>query len=137
MEKPILSILVIIFTAVIILSVEYRKKIAAWLVTLYAKWLFDSARRKADKRYEVQRTMIYVAHDLFNENVLTTYDKRLFKSIKHNSGSAMDLMTLQSLKHGCYYHTPDRAGNQAMTPEDAERRRRYFIRERLEKAKLL
>ncbi len=114
-----------------------RKGVARWFVTLYAKYLFDRAKREADQRYEQQRTMIYVAHDLFNENVLTTYDRHLFRSIKHNSGSAMDLMTLQSLKWGCYYHTPDKAGNQAMSKKDIEIRRKFFIRERLQKANLL
>lgn len=113
------------------------KKLAISVVTIYANYLYKKAVRMADERYEKEHTMIYVASKTFHPDYLTTYDKRRFKMEKSVFGYHARLLTLETLKNGCYYHTPDKAGNQKMSEREKERRRQYFIRERLQKAKLI
>lgn len=112
------------------------KKLAALCVTAYANLLFKTAMKKADRLYRENHQMYYVASQVFRPNVLTIYDRKKFKIEKVVLGFAARITTLQTLKNGCYYHTPDKAGNQAMTAHDIEVRRRYFVRERLSLAKL-
>ena len=113
------------------------RKLAAIVVTYYANHIYKKAVEAAEKRHEREHTMIYVASQTFHPDHLTTYDKRRFKAEKAVYGHYARLLTLQSLKNGCYYHTPDRAGNQAMTPEEKETRRLHFVKERLRLAKLI
>lgn len=114
-----------------------RLRLARYFVRLWAVYNFNAAMRRADARHEREHTMIYVCEQPFNHNVLTSYNRARFKREKKAWGWSGTLLTLQSMKYGCYYHTPDRAGNQAMTKEDIEMRRNYFISERLQAAKLL
>lgn len=113
------------------------RKLAIVVVTIYANYIYKKAVKMADKRYEKEKTMIYVASKTFRPDYLTTYDRRRFKAEKQIYGFHARLLTLQTLKNGCYYHTPDTAGNQQMTAHDKEARRRFFVQERLEKAKLI
>ena len=112
------------------------KKLAAMVVTIYANHIYKKAVGIADRRYARERTMIYVASEAFHPDRLTTYDRRRFKIEKRVYGFHARLLTLQTLKNGCYYHTPDSAGNQAMSPAEKERRRLFFVAERLGKARL-
>lgn len=113
-----------------------RRKMARRVVTRYAKREFRAAMRRADERYKNEHTMIYVCSKPFQPDVLTTYDRIRFKREKHVWGWHATLLTLQSLKYGCYYHTPDKAGNQKMTQKEIDIRLRYFINERLQLAGL-
>lgn len=113
------------------------RPLAVFFVTAWARKTWKEAVRKADERYKKEHTMIYVASQPFEPNTLTTYSGRRFKIEKRVFGYHARTLSLQTLKNGCYYHTPDTAGNQAMTPEEIERRRQFFIRERLEKARLV
>ena len=113
------------------------KKLAIVVVTIYANYIYKKAVRMADERYAKEHTMIYVASKTFRPDYLTTYDRRRFKAEKQVFGYSARLLTLQTLKNGCYYHTPDTAGNQKMSKHDIEARRRYFVQERLKKAKLI
>lgn len=114
-----------------------RRRWARLIVTRYAKREFKAAMERADKRYKHEHTMIYVCSKPFQPDILTTYDRQRFKREKQVWGWAATLLTLQSLKFGCYYHTPDKAGNQKMTQKEIDIRLKYFIRERLHAAKLL
>lgn len=113
------------------------RKLAAMVVTIYANYLYKKAVRIADRRYAREHQMIYVASKNFQPDYLTTYDKARFKTEKKVFGFHARILTLQTLKNGCYYHTPDRAGNQKMSEREKERRRLFFVRERLYKAKLI
>lgn len=113
------------------------KKLAAVVVTAYARYLYRNAKDKADRMYSRNPQMYYVASQVFHPNTLTIYDRARFKAEKHAFGRAAELTTLIQLKNGCYYHTPDKAGNQAMTKHEMEVARRFFIKERLYKAKLI
>lgn len=113
------------------------RRLAILVVTVWANHIYRTAVAQADARYRREHTMIYVASKNFQPDYLTTYDRNRFKAEKEVFGYAARLLTLQTLKNGCYYHTPDRAGNQAMSERDKEMRRQFFIRERLYKAKLI
>lgn len=112
------------------------KKLAVVVVTFYGNYIYKKAVKAADERHRREHQMIYVASENFRPDVLTTYDRKRFKIEKRVFGYHARLLTLQTLKTGCYYHTPDTAGNQGMSEEEKERRRLFFIRERLEKARL-
>jgi hypothetical protein len=114
-----------------------RRRWARRVVTRYAKREFYAAMRHADERYKHEHTMIYVCSKPFQPDILTTYDRIRFKREKQVWGWNATLLTLQSLKFGCYYHTPDKAGNQRMKQKDIDVRLQYFINERLALAKLL
>lgn len=114
-----------------------RRRLAKAVVTLYAKHLFDTERKKADRRHKKHGIMFYVASRPFNPRELTIYDKKRFKAEKHIFGYHARLLTLQTMKARCFYHTPDRAGNQAMPEKEVQFRRSAFIHDRLKAAKLL
>lgn len=113
-----------------------RRRAARFFVRLWAVYNFNQAMRRADERYRREHTMIYVCEQPFHHNVLTSYNRARFKLEKKAWGWSGVLLTLQSMKYGCYYHTPDKAGNQAMAEEDIRMRRNYFVRERIEAAGL-
>ena len=113
-----------------------RRRWARRVVTRYAKREFHAAMRRADERYKHEHTMIYVCSQPFRPDVLTTYDRRRFKREKKVWGYQGILLTLTTLKVGCYYHTPDKAGNQRMKQKDIDVRLKYFINERLTLANL-
>lgn len=116
---------------------KFFRNLAITVVTLWANYTYKKAVAQADELHKRKHTMIYVASMPFKPDYLTTYDRRRFKVEKHVFGYAARLLTLQTLKNGCYYHTPDKVGNQAMDEKDKEMRRQFFIRERLVKAKLV
>lgn len=113
------------------------RRLAILVVTLWANYTYRKVVEMADREHALKHTMIYVASKNFHPDQLTTYDRYRFKAEKEVFGFHARLLTLQTLKNGCYYHTPDKAGNQAMSEHDKEVRRRFFIAERLRKAKLL
>lgn len=114
-----------------------RKRLAIIIVTAWADYTFDKARRKADERHAEEGWMIYVASQPFRSDRLTTYDRIRFKAHKAVWGFHGRLLTLETLKNGCWYHTADTAGNQAMSEREIERRRKAFIKDRLVAAKLI
>ena len=81
--------------------------------------------------------MIYLASNSFRPDHLVTYTKRQFKTEKRVYGVAARLLTMNTLKSGCYYYTADRRGENGMDEKEKERRRRAFIKERLRLAKLI
>lgn len=113
------------------------KRLAVVIVTAYAHYLFKKAKNNADAMYRKKPQMYYVASQVFKPNTLTIYDRNRFKREKRVFGRSAELLTLNSLKNGCYYHTPDTAGNQTMSEHDIDVARRYFVWERLKMAKLI
>lgn len=116
---------------------RFFRKLAAVVVTFYANRIYNQAVKVADERHEREGIMIYVASQTFNPDRLTTYNRWQFKAEKAAFGYLARRLTLQTLRAGCYYHTPDTAGNQAMSERERERRRLFFVRERLMKAGLI
>lgn len=112
------------------------KKLAALIVTAYSNHIYRTALEKADELHRLNHRMYYVATNTFDSSRLTTYDRAKFKAEKRVYGHYAKLLTMQTLKNGCWYHTPDPVENQKMSDEEKERRRKIFVRRRLIKAKL-
>lgn len=113
------------------------RKPAIIFVTLYAKHIYKTGVAAAELRHEQEGNMIFLAANSFRPDHLVTYDKEQFKSEKRIYGMAARLLTMNTLRSGCYYHTADRYGGNGMTKHDSEVRRKAFIKERLKKAKLI
>ncbi len=114
-----------------------RRNLAVLFVTAWANYIYKTTMRKADERHRREGWMIYVVSEPFRTNRLITYNRAGFKRAKGLWGYHGRLLTLQTLKNECWYHTPDTAGNQAMDKRAIEIRRKAFIRNRLRAAKLI
>lgn len=116
---------------------RFLRKLARYVVTAYANIIYRQAVKNADIRYKQEQKMIYVVEDMFHPGRLTTYDRARFKREKQIIGTPARLMTCNTLKMRSFYHTPDTAGNQAMTRREKETARLAFVRDRLKAAKLV
>lgn len=115
-----------------------RRRAAIIFVTLWAKLAYEEGVRAAEnRRRKSDGEMIYLAKNSFRPDHLVTYDKEQFKIEKRVYGVAARLLTMNTLKTHCYYHTADRFGNNALSSHERETRKKAFIKERLHLAKLL
>lgn len=110
---------------------------AIWLVNIYSNYLFRMGIEAAEARHRAEGSMIYLASQTFHPDRLVTYDKARFKTEKRVFGVAAQLLTMNTLKSQCYYHTADRFGNDGLSADEVERRRKAFLRERLRYAGLI
>ena len=110
---------------------------AILIVTLYAKHIYSQGVDAAERRHTLEGKTIYLATNSFRPDHLVTYSKPQFKLEKKVYGVHARLLTMNTLKRGCYYYTEDRFGNNGMSDRDKETRRRAFVRERLRLAKLI
>lgn len=113
------------------------RKPAILFVTLWARRAYKQGVKNADLRHKHSGNVIYLAANSFHPDRLVTYDKMQFKIEKRVYGYHARLLTMNTLKQGCYYYTPDRYGNNGMSEEEKEIRRRAFIKQRLRMAKLI
>jgi len=107
------------------------RKPAIILVTLWARQAFDQGVAAAEARHAKEKVTIYLAADSFRPDRLVTYSKRQFKAEKRIYGMAARLLTMNTLRSGCYYHTADAWGEFGLDPDEKEIRRAAFVRERL------
>ena len=110
--------------------------VTLWARRTYAKGVAAAEERWRTAKPEYRRT-IYLAADSFRPDHLVTYDKPQFKLEKRVYGVSARLLTMNTLKRGCYYYTADRYGRNAISGKEKEIRRRAFIKERLRMADLL
>ena len=113
------------------------RKPAILLVTLWARRTYRQGVEAAERRHRDTGEMIYLAANSFRPDRLVTYNKAQFKFEKRVYGVAARLLTMNTLRSGCYYHTADSLGGNALTPRDREIRRKAFIKERLRLAGLI
>jgi hypothetical protein len=122
------------------------RKPAIVFVTIWANWAYNEGVRAAEERRIVEMSrgyekgnncMVYLARNSFRPDHLVTYTKRQFKAEKRVYGVAARLLSMNSLKRGCYYHTADRWGADRMTDAEINTRRKAFVKERLRIAKLI
>lgn len=107
------------------------RKPAIIIVTLYAKHVYRQGVQAAEERHRREGCTVYLASNSFRPDHLVTYTKPQFKAEKKVYGTAARLLTMNTLRYGCYYHTADRYGNGALKPAQVEIRKKAFIRERL------
>lgn len=110
---------------------------AILMVTLWARRTYRQGVAAAEARHRKEHLTIYLAADSFHPDRLVTYDKFQFKAEKRVYGVAARLLTMNTLRSGCYYHTADRFGKNGMTHHEKEVRRKAFVRERLRLARLV
>lgn len=113
------------------------RKPAIILVTLYAKHIYEEGVRAAEQRHTKEKKTIYLAAKTFHPDRLVTYSKAQFKMQKRAFGVAARLLTMNTLRTHCYYHTADQWGENGLSDREVEIRRKAFIRERLRLAKLI
>lgn len=113
------------------------RKPAILLVTLYAKYIYRQGVDAAERRHKMEGRTIYLASNSFRPDHLVTYNKPQFKNEKHVYGVRARLLTMNTLRRGCYYYTEDRYGENGMSEREKEIRKKAFIKERLRLAKLI
>lgn len=113
------------------------RKPAIFFVTIYARHIYRQGVDAAERRHAMEGNTIYLAADSFRPDHLVTYNKTQFKIEKHVYGVHARLLTMNTLRRGCYYYTTDRFSANGMTSEEKEIRRRAFVKERLRLAKLI
>lgn len=110
---------------------------AIFLVTIWARRAYNEGVAAAELRHKREHKTIYLAANSFRPDHLVTYDKSQFKIEKKVYGVKARLLTMNTLKQRCYYHTPDGQELNGLSEKEKEIRRRAFIKERLRMAKLI
>ena len=113
------------------------RPIAIWVVTIWANRLWDKGIEMAEARHREERVQVYLASKTFLPQQLTTYTKSQFKVAKRVFGYHARLLTMTTLKRGCYYYTRNTYGMDGIDEKEKELRRQFFIKERLRLAKLI
>lgn len=113
------------------------RPVAVWVVTLWANRLWKQGIAMAEERHRKEGAQVYLASQNFRPDRLTTYTKRQFKVEKKVFGYHARLLTMTTLKRGCYYYTQNKLGTDGISEKDKELRRQFFIKERLQLARLI
>lgn len=102
---------------------------------------YNQGVRLAEERWKntppEHRCTIYLAANSFRPDRLVTYDKTQFKAEKKVFGYHARLLTMNTLRNGCYYYTADKYGNNRIPEDEKEIRRSAFVKERLRIAGLI
>ena len=114
---------------------KFFRKIAGYVVTVYANRIYRKGVKIADKRHEVEKEMIYLASSMLDIRQLITLNRRQFRYMKNRLFIPKHYIC--NLKNGAWYHTADRAGQRGLTDQEKEIRRLAFVRHILHRAGLL
>lgn len=114
------------------------RRMAIYVVTVYANRIYRKAVEAAEKRHAEEKTMIYVANGTIDASVLRTYNRKEFRKVKRAlkiyDSRAYNLV---ALKQSSWYHTANREGKEGLTPRAKELRRLAFVKFVLRNAKLV
>lgn len=113
------------------------RPLAVFVVTLWANRLWKQGLEMANERHRKEGVQVYLASKTFLPEELTTYTKRQFKVEKRAFGYHARLLTMTTLKRGCYYYTLNQYGTDGISKKDEELRRQFFVKERLQLARLI
>lgn len=117
---------------------EAIRRMAIYVVTVYANRIYRKAVEAAEKRHAEQKEMIYVANGAIDASVLRTYNRKEFRKVKRLLKVYDNRhYNLTELKKSAWYHTANREGGEAMTPRAKELRRLAFVKHVLRNAKLV
>ena len=123
---------------------KFFRRLAGRIVTYYCNRIYRKAVERADGYHKQTHEAYYVITDPGNKYQLVTINRRHFRKMKHDAQKSMTDMLYWSYKYnmslvkdGCWYHTPDRGENNAMSPRQKELMRRVFIKSGLKKARLV
>lgn len=113
------------------------RKPVIFFVTLWANRTFRQGVDAAEHRHAKEGKTIYLACNPFRPDHLVTYNRLQFRAEKSIYGMHARLLTMNTLKRGCYYYTCDQFGEGGISDRDKEKRRRAFVKERLRLARLI
>lgn len=122
------------------------RKLAIIVVSLWARLAYNKGvlaaegrrvREMGKPRHISGNCMVYLACNSFRQDRLVTYTKRQFKLEKKVFGVAARILTMNTLKQGCYYYTADRWGKNGIDEREKMIRRKAFVKERLRLAGLV
>lgn len=113
------------------------KKIAVFVVTANAKYVYKTAINLAEDRREDEGREIFVIQDPQEPRSLLALTDKEYCKLRHILGVNSKAATIANLRKTCWYHTTNQYGNGAMTDRDKEVRKRAFIKDSLILAKLI
>lgn len=114
---------------------KFFRKIAGFIVTVYANRIYRKAVKEADKLHEVRRERFYVASSIEDVRELVIYNRYKFRQMKNRL--MIPKFYISNLKDGAWYHTADRGEENGLTEQEKDIRRLAFIKHVLHRAKLL
>lgn len=114
---------------------KFFRKLAGYIVTIYANRIYRKAVKEADKYHAVHRERFYVASSIEDVRELVIYNRYKFRQIKNRL--FIPKFYISNLKDGAWYYTADRGEKNGLTPEEKEIRRLAFVRHVLHRAKLI
>lgn len=114
---------------------KFFRKIARYIVTIYANRIYRKGVKIADKRHKTEKEMIYLASSMVDIRELVTLNRRQFRYMKKRLFIPKHFIC--NLKTGSWYHTADRSGKGGLTEQEKEIRRLAFVRHILHRANLL
>lgn len=125
---------------------KFFKKIAGVLVTWYYTRIYRKAVKMADEQHARYGGTWYVVDHLYKGQLMSVIDRKAFRRMKHDAqrwtNPRFEMYysndyNISLVKEGCWYHTADRSGNNALPKRDCEIRRLALVRIGLIRAKLM
>ena len=127
---------------------RFFRNIAAKLVTMCYRRMYDKGVRACDKLHEEKKWAYYLIDwpDSRGRRVLKPLNRRGFRNLKHWAQGfyfGVDMKywskdyNMATLREGAWYYTPDRSESSGLTEKEKEVRRLAFLREGLRRANLL
>lgn len=114
------------------------RRMAIYVVTVYANRIYRKAVEAAEKRHEVEKEMIYVSNGAINASVLRTYNRKEFRRAKRLLGIGDNKnYNVLMLKKSSWYHTANRNEEDKMSERTKELKRLAFVKTILRNAKLV
>lgn len=121
----------------------FRKRLAGRIVTFYYERQYRKAVAIADERHKKEGCTIYVIDHFVKGRLLSTVNRKEFRTIKHAAQKlhnnplfwSPDYGT-QMLGQSCWYHTANGSEECGLPAKEREIRRLAFIRMGLKKARL-
>ena len=114
---------------------KFFRKLAGYLVTIYANRIYRKAVKEADRVHAKRKERIYVASSIEDVRELVIYNRYKFRQMKNRL--FIPKFYISHLKDGAWYYTGDRLEHGCLTPEEKEVRRLAFVRHVLHRAKLI
>ena len=114
---------------------KFFRRLAGYIVTIYANRIYRKAVAEADKLHEARRERFYVASSIEDVRELIIYNRYKFRQMKNRL--FIPKYYISNLKDGAWYYTADRGEQNGLTPVEKEARRIAFVRHVLHRAKLI
>lgn len=114
---------------------KFFRKLAGYIVTIYANRIYRKAVKEADRVHALRKERIYVASSIEDVRELVIYNRYKFRQMKNKL--FIPKYYISNLKDGAWYYTGDRLEKGCLTPEEKEVRRLAFVRHVLHRAKLI